>query len=91
MTPEIALAKLTARAVPDKAAGMAAHHRAERVYLGVPSHEIDELARAWRAAFAPEARLALAAGLWQSDIHEARIAAAKLLAQGKRPPSTLVA
>ncbi|HDR29048.1 DNA alkylation repair protein, partial [Rhodovulum sp.] len=86
MTPEIALAELTARAVPDKAAGMAAHHGAGRVYLGIPAHEIDALAGAWRAASPPEARLELAAALWQSDIHEARIAAAKLLAQARIRP-----
>ena len=86
MTPEEALAALVARGDPDRAAGMAAYHRAPRRYLGVAVPEIDAMARDWRAATTLDARLALAAGLWDSDVHEARVAAAKLLTQARIRP-----
>ncbi|MGC9420633.1 MAG: DNA alkylation repair protein [Rhodovulum sp.] len=89
MTPKTALAELTARADPARAADMAAYHKAQRVYLGVSNPEVDALAKGWRAACTLEDRLALAAALWESDIHEARIAAAKLLTQARiRPDDT---
>lgn len=89
MTPEAALAALTARAVPGKAAEMAAYHKAERRYLGVANPEIDALAKDWRRSLTLDDRLALADGLWQTDVHEARIAAAKLLTQARiRPDDT---
>lgn len=87
MTPDHAIAELQAHAVPGKAEDMAAYHKAARVYLGVANPDIDALAKAWRAACTLEARLALARGLWESDIHEARIAAAKLLTQARIRPS----
>jgi 3-methyladenine DNA glycosylase AlkD len=83
MTP---LDQLTARANPVKAAEMAAYHKAPRVYLGVSNPVIDDLAGNWRATLDLDGRLALADGLWQTDIHEARIAAAKLLTQARIRP-----
>ncbi|SIO51565.1 3-methyladenine DNA glycosylase AlkD [Rhodovulum sp. ES.010] len=89
MTPAAALAAFESRAAPGKAAGMAVYHKAARVYLGVANPEIDALVRAWRAECTLQDRLALASGLWDSDIHEARIAAAKLLTQARiRPDDT---
>lgn len=81
-----ALAALRARADPGKAAGMAAYHKAARTYLGVAVPVIDGLAREWRAELTLEARIALAEGLWASDIHEARVAAAKLFTQARIRP-----
>lgn len=75
---------------PAKAAQMAAYHKAPRLYLGVPNARIDDLVAAWRAARDIEGRLALAAGLWDSDVHEARIAAAKLLTQARMRPDAAV-
>ena len=86
MTPEAALAALAARAVPGKGDEMAAYHKAPRPYLGVANPEIDALARDWRQALSLDNRLALAAGLWATDVHEARIAAAKLLTQARIRP-----
>ncbi|MBN2905598.1 MAG: DNA alkylation repair protein [Rhodobacteraceae bacterium] len=86
MTPETALVQLTALAQPAKAAEMAAYHKAPRVYLGLSNPQIDALAREWRADGTLDDRLALAAGLWASDVHEARIAAAKLLTQARIRP-----
>ena len=81
-----ALAQLRAAALPEKAPEMAAYHKADRVYLGVSVPQIDTLAKGWREAISLEERLALAAGLWDSNIHEARVAAAKLLVQARIRP-----
>jgi 3-methyladenine DNA glycosylase AlkD len=86
MTPADALDELRAAAIPGKAADMAAYHKAPRRYLGVPNADIDALARAWRAERTLDQRLDLAAGLWRTDVHEARIAAAKLLTQARIRP-----
>jgi 3-methyladenine DNA glycosylase AlkD len=86
VTPGDALAALVARGDADRAAQMAAYHKAPRRYLGVPVPEIDALARDWRARVTLDERLALAAGLWDSDVHEARVAAAKLLTQARIRP-----
>lgn len=79
------LEALKALADPEKALKMAAYHKAERVYLGVANPQIDELVRGWRAERDLAARVALAARFWQTDIHEARVAAAKLLTQARMP------
>jgi 3-methyladenine DNA glycosylase AlkD len=86
MTPEDALAALQALADPARAAEMAAYHNAPRPYLGIAVPVIDDLAREWRAVITLDERLALARALWSSDIHEARVAAAKLLTQARIRP-----
>lgn len=58
---------------------MAAYHKAHRAYLGVANPVIDRLVRDWRSEGDQNAWVELAAGLWETDIHEARIAAAKLV------------
>lgn len=73
-----------------KAERMAAYHRTPRVYLGVANPQIDDLVAEWRAARDLACRLALARDLWSSDIHEARIAAAKLLTQARIRPDEAV-
>ncbi len=86
-TVETALAALEARGDAEKAAQMAAYHKTDRRCLGVPNPEIDALCRDWRADLKKTGdiadRVALARGLWRSDIHEARVAAAKLLTQAR--------
>ena len=86
MTPEAAIAELEAAAQPGKAAEMAAYHKADRPYLGVANPDIDAACKGWRAALSLEDRVALAAGLWESNIHEGRSAAAKLLTQARLRP-----
>lgn len=86
MDTEPHLAQLQALANPAKALEMAAYHKADRPYLGVSNPEIDGLADGWRAELSLEDRLALAAGLWQTNVHEARVAAAKLLTQARIRP-----
>ena len=48
-----------------------------------PTPRIDALVADWRAGASVPERVALARGLWASDVHEARIAAAKLLTQAR--------
>jgi len=86
MTPEAAVEALRALENPAKAAEMAAYHKADRPYLGVANPDIDALVKTWRQALSVEERVALAGGLWQTNIHEARIAAAKLLTQARLRP-----
>jgi len=88
MTPQAALAQLAQGADPAKAAAMARYHKAPRRYLGLANPQIDRLTKTWRAKMSVAARVALADALWQSDIHEARIAAAKLLTQARLRPDT---
>ncbi len=79
VTLDQALAELAALANPEKAAEMAAYHKSTRRFFGVSVPQIDDLADAWRADCTLDERLALAAALWAADIHETRVAAAKLL------------
>ncbi len=89
MTPEDALAALEGVANPENATEMARYHKVPRRYLGVPNPVVDGFVKDWRAALDVPGRVALADGLWQTDVHEARVAAAKLLTQARlRPDDT---
>ena len=91
MTPAAALEALSARAEPGRADQMAAYHTAPRRYLGVANPVTDALVRDWRRALCLPQRLALAQGLWASDVFEGRVAAAKLLTQARiRPDDSAV-
>ena len=81
-----ALDQLTARSVPGKGAEMAAYHKVERSYLGVANPDIDDLSKAWRKELSLDDRLQLAHDLWKTDVHEARVASAKLLTQARIRP-----
>ncbi|MBE0413167.1 DNA alkylation repair protein [Yoonia sp.] len=81
-----ALAALRDHAAPAKASAAHRYHKVDRPYLGVTNPVIDALAKDWRAALDPDTRLVLARGLWKSNIHEARIIAAKLLTQARIRP-----
>lgn len=88
-TRKQALTALYALQDPAKAAEVAAYHKVERTYLGITVPQIDELTDAWRADCTLDERIDLARELWNSDIHEARVAAAKLLTQARiRPDDT---
>jgi 3-methyladenine DNA glycosylase AlkD len=80
---EEALTALQALADPVQAIEMARYHKVERVYLGVRVPQIDELAKGWRERVTPDQRLAVAQGLWDSNIHEGRVAATKLMTQAR--------
>ncbi|SMO33933.1 DNA alkylation repair protein [Paracoccus laeviglucosivorans] len=90
MTDFPELAQLRALAEPEKAAQAADYHKTPREYLGVAVPVIDELARGWRDGLDLPARLDLASRLWDSDIHEGRVAAAKLLTQARIRPDDAV-
>ncbi|MGY3439523.1 MULTISPECIES: DNA alkylation repair protein [unclassified Marinovum] len=90
MTPEAALMELRAFAEDGRIADMARTHKAPRVYLGVPNPAINDLTKYWRRDLSMEERVTLADGLWQTDIHEARVAAAKLLTQARIRPDDAV-
>jgi 3-methyladenine DNA glycosylase AlkD len=77
------LAELEALGDPVKAAEMAAYHKVPRGYLGVAAPETYALADRWRIGCPVAERVALAAALWNSDLHEARMAAARLLTQAR--------
>jgi 3-methyladenine DNA glycosylase AlkD len=83
MTP---FEELQALADPVKAAEMLAYHKVARPYLGVPVPAVETLTDRWRANLTLDARLALADDLWRTDVHEARVAAAKLLTQARIRP-----
>ena len=74
-----------------KAAEMAAYHKTDRSFLGVPALLLDEMARDLRRGMTLPERLETAQALWNSDTHEGRILAAKLLTQARiRPDDTPV-
>lgn len=84
------LARIEAHADPERARGMAAYHKAERRYLGVPNPVLNALTQDWRRRLDPDSRLRLADALWRADIHETRLAAAKLLTQTRIEPDAAV-
>ncbi|QGX97974.1 DNA alkylation repair protein [Roseovarius faecimaris] len=86
MTRDEALDALRAAAEPGRAEGMADYHKVPRPYLGVPNPAINDLTKSWRQALGVEDRVALADQLWQTNIFEARLAAAKLLTQARIRP-----
>ncbi len=90
MTPAAALAEIKALAEPGRAAQVAAYMKVDRVYLGVPMPALNDLTKAWRQSLSVAERVALADALWQTNIHEARIAAAKLLTQARIRPDDAV-
>lgn len=90
MTPDQAISDLRRHTVDGKALQMAAYHKADRPFLGVANPMIDQEVKKWRAALDVEGRINLANGLWHSNIHEARIAAAKLLTQARIRPDEAV-
>ena len=90
MTAAEFLERLQALVEDGRAEGSAAYHKAERVYLGVPNPAINDLTTECRRQLDVNQRVALAAELWDTDIHEARIAAAKLLTQARIKGDTAV-
>ncbi|KUJ76787.1 DNA alkylation repair protein [Ruegeria marisrubri] len=83
---EAHLDQIKAHADPGRAGQMAAYHKADRTYLGVPNPMLNELTKAWRQELGVPERVELADALWKTDIHEARVAAAKLLTQARIGP-----
>ncbi len=70
----------------EKAAEMAAYHKQTREIIGISNPQIDVFVKQWRAELSLDDRLKFASELWQCDVFEARIAAAKLLVQARITP-----
>lgn len=84
-----ALAQLRALIEPGRAEGAKAYHKQTREVLGVPNPALNDLTKGWRREMSVSDRVALAKALWNTDIFEGRIAAAKLLTQARlRPDET---
>ncbi|GAA6207263.1 DNA alkylation repair protein [Cognatishimia sp. WU-CL00825] len=86
MTYDEALAQLMQHVEPGRAEQKAAYHKQTRIVLGVPNPALNDLTKTWRQTLSVTQRLTLAKALWESDIFEARIAAAKLLTQARLRP-----
>lgn len=86
MTLDEALVALHARIEPGRAEGQAKYHKQTREVLGIPNPALNDLTKAWRQNLDVPERVALADALWQTNIFEARIAAAKLLTQARIHP-----
>ncbi len=84
------LNQIKAHADPERAEQAAAYHKVDRPYLGVPNPVLIDLTKAWRRELEVIDRIAVADGLWQTNIHEARVAAAKLLTQARIRPDDAV-
>ncbi|WP_368183987.1 DNA alkylation repair protein [Aestuariibius sp. HNIBRBA575] len=86
MMLEQALETLRSAIEPGRAAQMAAYHKQTRDVLGISNPDINQIAQNWRQTLDVPARVSLARDLWDTDIFEARIAAAKLLTQARLRP-----
>ncbi len=81
-----ALAALNALIEPGRAEGQAKYHKQSRGVLGIPNPALNDLTKEWRQSLSVENRVTLADQLWQTDIFEARLSAAKLLTQSRIRP-----
>ncbi|UWQ13344.1 DNA alkylation repair protein [Aliiroseovarius sp. M344] len=86
MTLDDALTALRAQVEEGRAEGMASYHKQTREVMGIPNPALNDLTKSWRQSLSVEDRVTLADQLWQTDIFEARIAAAKLLTQARLRP-----
>lgn len=84
------LEQLRALRNPARALGMASYHKIKREYLGLTNPQVNDLTTAWRQEMTIDKRVAVARGLWQTDIYEARLAATKLLTQARIQPDDAV-
>jgi len=83
MTLDDALSQMKAHIEPGRAEGMRGYHKIDREYLGIANGPLDDLAKEWRRSLSVDERVSLADGLWQTNIYEARVVAAKLLTQAR--------
>lgn len=86
MNVEDAMAELAGLSDSYTAGEMAAYHKTDRPFYGISNPMVYEVCARWREDATLEERVALAAGLWDSNVHEARVAAAKLLVQARIKP-----
>lgn len=89
-TAEDAIIAISAHVEDGRAEGAAAYHKVERVYLGVPNPALNDLTKLWRQRLNLDDRVNLARELWDTNIYEARLAAAKVLTQARIRPDAAV-
>ncbi len=83
MTLDDAIAELKTHIEPGRADGMAGYHKVQREYLGIPNPALNDVTKAWRQMLSVPERVDLARALWDTNIFECRLAAAKLLTQAR--------
>ncbi len=83
---DLYLDQIKAHADAERAEQVVAYHKVERPYLGVAVPVLNDLTKAWRKELSVAERVTLADALWQTNIHEARVAASKLLTQARIRP-----
>ena len=83
MTLEDALSALKEHIEPGRGEQMKAYHKVDREYLGIGNGPLDDLAKSWRRIMTVEEKVELASSLWNTNIYEARIVAAKMLTQAR--------
>ncbi|WP_121061802.1 DNA alkylation repair protein [Chachezhania antarctica] len=84
------LPQLEALTDPERAEQARAYHKVDRRHLGLRNPQIADLVKTWRAELPLDDRTRLADELWQTNIHDARVAAAKLLTQARIRPDDAV-
>ncbi|WP_319546602.1 DNA alkylation repair protein [Ruegeria conchae] len=84
------LDQIKAHADPERAEQVAAYHKVDRPYLGVANPVLNDLTKEWRRELEITDRVVVADSLWQTNIHEARVTAAKLLTQARIRPDDAV-
>jgi 3-methyladenine DNA glycosylase AlkD len=86
VTLDDALKELRALAEPGRAEQMKAYHKQTRDVIGIPNPAVNDLTKSWRQTLTVPDRVDLAAKLWETNIFEGRLAAAKLLTQARLRP-----
>ena len=90
MTVNEALETLREMADPTTIEGKAAYHKIDRAYIGTNNQILNDIGKEWRRALELDQRIALASGLWDTNIFEGRVMASKLLTQARIRPDQAV-
>ena len=90
MTVDEALETLREMADTTTIEGKAAYHKIDRPYIGTNNQILNDIGKEWRRALELDQRIALASGLWDTNIFEGRVMASKLLTQARIRPDQAV-
>ena len=90
MTVDEALETLRELADPATIERKAAYHKIDRPYIGTNNQILNDIGKEWRRALDLDQRIALARGLWATNIFEGRVMASKLLTQARIRPDQAV-
>ena len=85
-----AIKAIEAGAEPGRAEQVAGYMKVDRPYIGTAMPYLNDLTKQWRRELSLDARVQLAGDLWQTNIHEAMIAATKLFIQARIKPDEAV-